>query len=426
MIKRERMFGVVVLGETIIFHIDVNSAYLSWSAVKMIQYGSTLDIRKMPSVIAGKEKDRHGIVLAASIPAKKYGIKTGETIYSAKKKCKNLKVVLPDFNWYIKSSNSLFEFLNSYTPKIEIYSIDECFLEFIKPDIDYMKLAEEIKERITEELGFNCNIGISTNKLLAKMASDLKPKNSINTLFKNEIEKKMWKLSIGNLFMVGKKTEIKLKNLNINTIGDLAKYDLDILISKFKSQGILLKNYANGIDVSKVKEVKEEAKGMGNSTTISYDVEIEEEALDILLSLTESLSSRLRKSEMVGNVISIYIKNNKFINYSHQKKINTKINSTKLIFKEVKKLFLETWNGEPIRHIGIRVSNLSKEEFIQGNLFDYKEIEKESKIDQTIDLIRNKYGNESVMRSNFINTGIKAFSGGTDSNSEYPMMKSGL
>jgi len=221
--------------EKIIFHVDVNSAYLSWTAVKLLQYGENTDIREIPSVIAGDVENRHGIILAASIPAKKLGITTGEPLFSAKQKCRNLKVYPPSYKWYIKSSNALVEILKSYSPKVQRYSIDECFLDCTHFKDNYLEKAKEMKFRISTELGFNCNIGISTNKLLAKMASDFKPKNSIHTLFKSEIEDKMWPLLVGDLFMVGRATKKKLESLNINTIGELAKVDVNLLVSKMHS-----------------------------------------------------------------------------------------------------------------------------------------------------------------------------------------------
>ena len=409
----------------LIFHIDVNSAYLSWSAIKLLQYGNNLDIRKIPSIIGGKEENRHGIVLAASIPAKRLGIKTGETIYSAKEKCKNLKIYLPDYNWYIKSSDALYEILEEYSPKIQRYSIDECFMEMNNLEESYYEKANEIKNRISKELGFNCNIGISTNKLLAKMASDFKPKNSVHTLFKEEIEKKMWPLDIRDLFMVGKATEIKLKNLNINTIGELATFDINILRDKLKSQGNLVYEYANGRDNSKVRKSNYlEIKGIGNSTTISYDITTYKEAKDILLSLTESVTSRLRSSKKFCRVIVVSIKTNNFISYSHQKKLNSYTDSTNLIYKEVKEIFKESWKGESIRHIGIRLTGLSENNFYQENLFDFKKTEKEKNLDSTIDLIRKKYGKNSIVRSSFVNSGIRPLTGGTGAEEEYPMMSS--
>ena len=411
--------------ERLIFHIDVNSAYLSWTAVKLLQYGSELDIREVPSVIGGNEENRHGIILAASIPAKKLGIKTGESIFEAKQKCNNLLIYPPDYNWYVKSSNAMVEILNEYSPKIQRYSIDECFMDCTHFKDNYKKMSMIIKMRISNELGFNCNIGISTNKLLAKMASDFKPKNTIHTLFKEEIKTKMWPLPVSELFMVGRATQNKLKNLNIKTIGDLAAFDVKILTEKLHSHGKLIHDYANGIDNSDVRKSNYlEIKGIGNSTTIAYDVDNIEEALKILLSLTETCAIRLREYNSLCSLVVVSIKTNNFMHYSHQKSLENATDSTNEIFNGIKKTFIEMYRGEKIRQIGIRLTKLCSNEYYPGTLFDFEKIEKQKKIDEVMDSIRKKHGKEAVIRSCFIHSGIKPLSGGTGSEEYYPIMSS--
>ena len=412
--------------EKIIFHIDVNSAYLSWTAVKLLQYGESLiDIREVPSVIGGSEENRHGIILAASMPAKKFGIKTGEPIYSAKLKCKDLIVYPPDYNWYVKSSNAMVEVLNEYSPKIQRYSIDECFMDCSHFKDDYKRMAMRIKMRISKELGFNTNIGISTNKLLAKMASDFKPKNTVHTLFKDEIALKMWDLPVGDLFMVGRASEDKLHKLNIFTIGELAKFDVNLLISKLHSHGKLIYEYANGIDNSEIRKSNYlEIKGIGNSTTISYDIETMEEALKVLLSLTESSAMRLRESNSLCGLVVVSIKTNNFIYYSHQKPLNNFTDCTNAIFDGIKEAFKEGWKGEKIRQLGVRLTKLCANSYYQETLFDFENTEKQKKLDKTLDTLRNKYGKECVIRSTFLHSGVKPLNGGTGSDDYYPMMSS--
>lgn len=411
--------------EKLIFHIDVNSAYLSWTAVKMLQYGSELDIREIPAVIGGSEENRHGIILAASIPAKKFGVKTGESIFEAKLKCPNLVIYPPDYNWYVKSSDALYELLCEYSPKIQRYSIDECFMDVTHLKNDYMRTAMRIKMRITKELGFNVNIGISTNKLLAKMASDFKPKDCIHTLFKEEIQKKMWPLPVEDLFMVGRASAAKLKKLNINTIGELAQTDVKLLVSKLHSHGKLIYEYANGIDYSEVRKSNYlEIKGIGNSTTISYDVETLDEAFKILLSLTESVTMRLRASNSLCKLVAVSIKTNQFTYYSHQKPLNSYTDSTIAIFEGVKAAFKEVWKGEKIRQLGVRVTKLCSNEYLQQNLFDFEKSEKQRKLDETIDNLRNRYGKECVIRSTFLHSGVRPIDGGAGSDQYYPIMSS--
>jgi DNA polymerase-4 len=309
----------------LIFHIDVNSAYLSWEAAYRLQHGDKIDLREIPSVVGGNEESRHGIVLTKSIPAKKYNIQTGETLYNARAKCPGLVVVPPRYSLYMKCSSAMNEILNEYTPQIQRFSVDESFLDFsnmkhLYPD--YIQLAENIKERIKEELGFTVNIGISNNKLLAKVASDFKKPDNIHTLFPSEIKEKMWSLPVEDLFMLGRATKPKLNKMNIFTIGDLANYDLEILKYKLKSHGIVIWNYANGIDNSEVRKSNYiEMKGIGNSTTIAFDVEDKDTAYKVLLSLCETVCMRLRDSGNCCTVVSVSIRGSDLIFYSRQKKL---------------------------------------------------------------------------------------------------------
>lgn len=385
----------------------------------------SVDIRKIPAVIGGSIAERHGIVLAKSIPAKKYNIKTGEPIVSAMTKCPNLKVYPPDYNLYLRCSDSMYNLLCEYSPLIQRYSVDEVFMDVSHFKDNYLLKAEEIKYRIEKELGFTVNIGISTNKLLAKMASDFPKKNAIHTLFPNEIKKKMWPLPVGDLFMVGKATEKKLRKINVITIGDLAVYDYGILYSIFKSYASVLYNYANGIDNSEVRSKNYiEVKGMGNSTTLKTDTRDKAYIFKILLSLVESVAMRLRHNGSLCSVICVSIKNNDFLNYSHQRKLQKNIDTTTDIFNVVKEIFNEMWMGEPVRQLGVRVTDLCSNEFYQSSFFD-DSIDKRRALDKTIDSIREKYGNNSIIRSTFINSNVKPLTGGIGEDN-YPMMGSVL
>ena len=411
--------------DRIVFHVDVNSAYLSWTAVKLLQYGSSIDIREIPSVIGGDIENRHGIILAASISAKELGIKTGEPIFSAMQKCGDLKVYPPDYDWYVKSSNAMVQLLEEYSPKIQRYSIDECFMDCTHFKDNYKKMAVKVKMRISDELGFNCNIGISTNKLLAKMASDFKPKNTVHTLFKEEISQKMWPLPAGDLFMVGRATKEKLSKLNINTIGDIAKADVNLLVQKIHSHGQLIYEYANGIDNSEIRKCNYlDIKGIGNSITISYDVETYEEACRILLALTESATMRLRENRSLCSLVVVSVKTNNFLYYSHQKPLENSTDSTNIIYEGIKKAFREAWKGEKIRQLGVRLTKLCSNEYYQESLFDFENNEKQMKLDKTVDEIRKRFGKEAVIRSTFLHSGIKPIEGGTGSKGDYPMMSS--
>lgn len=414
------------MDDKIIFHVDVNSAYLSWIAVHRLQFGEdNIDIRTIPSIIGGNIKERHGIVLAKSIPAKKYNIQTGEPVVKALGRCKDLKVYPPDYKIFMRCSDAMYELLREYSPLIQRYSVDEVFMDMSHLKDNYMDKAIEIKDRIEKELGFTVNIGISTNKLLAKMASDFKKKNSIYTLFQEEIKDKMWPLPIRDLFMVGSRTEKKLKKLNIQTIGDLAHYNFDILNHMFKSYAKVIYNYANGIENSKVRDKNYlEVKGIGNSTTVPFDIFKREDALKVLLSLVETASMRLRKNETMCTLVHVSIKTNVFIRYSHQVTLNSPTDSTEELFKEITKAFDEVWKGEGIRHLGVRFSKLWSNEFYQKNLFDDDKKDKRRALDKAIDEIRFRYGNKSVFRSTFINSEIKPLSGGVLEEEDYMMMGS--
>ena len=415
------------MGNRIIFHIDVNSAYLSWEAVHRIQHGDPLDLRTVPSVVGGDPVTRHGIVSTKSIPAKKYDIQTGETIYSAKAKCPELIIVPPNYGLYMQCSRAFGDILREYSPLVEQYSIDEYFVDFTGMERFYgdpVQAAYEIKDRVKGELGFTVNVGVSTNKILAKMASELKKPDKVHTIFPHEMAEKMWCLPIEELFMVGRATAKKLRSRNINTIGALAKADLKWVKLFLKSHGVLVWNYANGNDGSLVRENRRPMiKGIGNSTTIPFDVEDKTTAHLVLLSLTETVASRLRKAEYCARLVSVSLRTNEFNGGSHQRKIASPINCTSAIHEIACQLFDELWKGEPVRQLGVRVSELFNNDFIQLSLFE-RDYEKQRVVDRTIDSLRERFGMDAVFRSSFLNSGVKFRSGGTVDDEEYPMMSS--
>lgn len=366
--------------------------------------------------------------MAKSIPAKKFKIQTGETLYNARIKCPELKIVPPRYWVYMQSSSAMHEILMEYTPVIQRFSVDESFLDFSNMENiypDYMELAHTIRERIKKELGFTVNIGISNNKLLAKVASDLKKPDRVHTLFPHEIKEKMWPLPVEDLFMVGRATAAKLHKLNIFTIGDLANYDEGILSYKLKSHGLLVKNYANGIENSEVRKSNHiDMKGMGNSTTIAFDVEDREIAYRVLLALCETIGMRLRDARNCCRVIAVSIRNSDLISYSHQKKLDVPTDSTRRIAMEACKLFDEMWKGECIRHLGVHVTELGTNDFYQECLLDDFNYGKDRLVNEAVDKIRLKYGSKSIVRSCFLNSGISSMCGGVGEEEDYPLMSS--
>ncbi|AFL99553.1 MULTISPECIES: DNA polymerase IV [Desulfitobacterium] len=415
------------MGKPIIFHIDVNSAYLSWEATYRLQQGDPLDLRTVPSVVGGDPLTRHGIVLAKSILAKEYGIKTGETLYSALSKCPDLIIAKPNYLLFRQCSKALGDILREYSPLIQQFSVDEYFLDFTSMDLlfgDPLAIAYQIKDRVKKELGFTVNIGISTNKLLAKMASELQKPDKVHTLFPEEIPEKMWPLPIGELFMVGRATTRKLLSRNIKTIGELAHTDPRLLKAILKSYGLLIWNYAHGIENSPVRPGgRVEVKGMGNSTTLSFDVDNRKEAHLVLLSLVETVSARLRHSQYFTRLVSISFRTNEFLSYSHQRKLSQATDCTNEIWEIACRLFDELWKGQPLRHLGVRVSELCQNDFLQLSLFA-KDYEKERKVDQAIDGIRERFGSQAIMRSSYLHSGLKSMTGGVIAEEEYPTMTS--
>ena len=384
-----------------ILHVDVNNAFLSWLAVYKLSNGETLDIRTIPSIIGGDEKQRHGIVLAKSNLAKQFGIKTGEPLYSARKKCPTIKIYESNFKVYRKYSDMLYNLLLEYSYKVERFSIDECFVDMTEflTGRKLIDVAYEISKRVKKELGFTVNIGVAHNKLLAKMASDFQKPDRVHTLYEKEIPRKMWGLPISELFMVGRRTLPKLYNMNIKTIEDLAKTDQNLLIKKVGKFGKTMWEYANGIDDSEVIFKYQKPKCVGNSTTVSQDINSIDQIEQVLLALTEHTTYRLRKVNMLCNVVSVQLRTSEFKNYSHQRKLDFSTNSTKEIFKVAKQLVKQLYNGEPIRLIGIRVDNLCDESEKQISFFEDTNSKKQENLDKVVDSIKDKFGYETITRA---------------------------
>lgn len=393
--------------ERFILHIDVNNAFLSWTAVEKLKKGEKLDIRTIPAVIGGDESQRRGIVLAKSQLAKQFGIKTGEPLYLARQKCPAVKVFSSDFRVYSKYSKAMIEIFKEYTDKIEQYSIDECSLDltnFLLPNETILEKAKQISKVIKEKLGFTVNIGIAHNKLLAKMASDFEKPDKIHTLYEEEIPTKMWPLPVSDLYMVGRRSLPKLEKMGIKTIEDLAKKDQNILIKKFGKFGKMIWEYANGIDNEPVTVNNDKPKGIGNSVTLPQDVSNIDKLDETLLALAEQVAYRLRKQELLANVVNVQIKTNDFKTFSHQRKMDEPTDSTKYIYNEAKKLLEVLYNNsinKQIRLIGLRVDNLEGKDQMQLSLFNQTDIEKEKqrKVDKAVDAIKEKFGYEMITRA---------------------------
>lgn len=396
------------MGSPVIFHIDVNSAFLSWSALEQLEKGSETDLRLIPSIVGGDMSTRHGVVLAKSIPAKAYGITTGEPVINAFRKCPGLVSVAPNHTLYHQRSRQLMAYLKSVCPDIEQVSIDECYMDYSPISANYTSpeaAASHIKDTIYEKFGFTVNVGISDRKVLAKMASDFKKPNLVHTLYSGEISEKLWPLPVSRLFLCGRSSVETLKKLGILTIGDLAQTDSSILTAHLKSHGLMLWNYANGRDASAVLPEPAEAKNIGNSTTLASDAATREAAVRILLELAESVGRRLRASHTKAGLVCTEIKYGDFKSVSHQSVLDSPTASTDAIYRAACALFDELWNGAPIRLLGIRTGKLSEEsDPVQLSLFDYAApvSEKQQKLDAALDKIRGKYGDGAVKRGSLM------------------------
>ncbi|MBO5177610.1 MAG: DNA polymerase IV [Lachnospiraceae bacterium] len=398
--------------QKIIFHIDVNSAFLSWESVyRLTVEGETQDLRLIPSIVGGDREQRHGVVLAKSTPAKKFGVVTGEPITQALQKCPELLIVPSRHYIYEQYSEQFMVILKEYSPVVEQYSIDEAFMDMTGMELLFgppLECAYKIKDRIKSELGFTVNVGISTNHLLAKMAGDLKKPDMVHTLFPEEIEKKMWPLPVEDLFFVGKATAAKLHTLGIHTIGELANSDRNMLCSHLKSTGDTIWKFANGIDEVVSGRKNQEAKGYSNETTIAHDVTEREEAEEILLGLVEQVSGRLRADGKKAEVVSVGIKDAWFVSSSHQCVLPNPTAGTRELYEHACRLLSEFWDGKPIRLLNFYASRITEEEGRQLTMFDTTDYEKQEKADAAMDAIREKFGAGAIKRAAFLKPGERA------------------
>lgn len=389
----------------VIFHIDVNSAYLSWTAVEQLKNGAKIDLREIPAIIGGDQKSRHGVVLAKSIPAKRYGIRTGEPVANAFRKCPNLVMESPDHRLYREKSQVLMEYLRTFTKEIEQVSVDECYVdmtEAVRQFSSPVEAALVMKNGVHEKFGFTVNVGISSNKLLAKMASDFEKPDKVHTLFPEEIRMKMWPLPVGELYMAGHSSVEVLKKLEILTIGDLAQADPELLVLHLKSHGQMLWEFANGIDHSSVQPQQTEAKGVGNSTTLSEDAETLEQIRPVFADLAESVSRRLKKAGQKASMVSMEIKYYDFRKISHQKQLMRSTNEKNVLYESACELFEEIWTGEPVRLLGIRTAKLvSEKEPEQLSIFDIEILEpmdeKHQKLKAAMEQLDARFGKGTVI-----------------------------
>ena len=362
----------------VIFHIDVNSAFLSWSAVKLLSEGGS-DIRLVPSVVSGDPSDRRSIITAASMPAKKLGIKTAQPVSMALRSYPNLVIVHGDWTWYKKCSDGFMDICRSYSPVLQKFSIDECFIDMSLRlyKKDPVEVATRLKDEIHEKLGFTVNVGIGSNKLLAKMASDFEKPDKVHTLWEEEVPGKMWPLPVGDLLWVGRKTRERLASYGIYTIGDLAKRP-EAAIAKIvgKKYATQLHENANGHDNEPVETEQQEAKSISAERTFAKDI-TETVALDReLFKVACIVAHRMRRQGFRGSVVSIFVKHNDFSVAQKQCTLSQPTEVTALILNAGRKMLSEIWNGHtPVRQVGLGISKLTRESAVQMSLFEDPQIE---------------------------------------------------
>ncbi len=418
----------------VIFHVDVNSAYLSWEATRRIRDGRSRaasgpssgqlpssnhptgqpepDLREIPSIVGGDPSRRTSIVLAKSVPAKRYGIVTGEPVSAALRKCPRLVIVPADFALYSEMSHAFKAILRQYSPVVEEFSIDECFLDMTGMERMYpdpVQAANQIKDRIRSELGFTVNVGISSNKLLAKMASDFEKPDKVHTLFPGEIAAKMWPLPVGELFLCGKASAQKLSRLHINTIGDLANAGESSIRSILGNKtGGQLWRFANGIDETPVLPEAEAPKGYSNEITFDDNIVTWEQGEKVLLHLADSVAARVRRDGVKAYCISITIRGNDMKKHSHQRMLDTPTDGTSRTYEIARELFRQLWDGYTnLRLIGLAMTQIDREGQQQLSFFDEITDEREQNVDKTVDVLRQKFGNDIIKRGSMIGSDIK-------------------
>lgn len=361
------------------------------------------DLRLIPSAVGGDRDKRTGIILAKSVPAKKYGVKTGEPVGLALRKCPLLTIVKPDFHLYSACSRAFIAVCRRYAPVVEQYSIDECFLDMtgtahLYPDP--VALADELRAVIRSELGFTVNVGIGSNKLLAKTAGDFEKPDKTHTLFTEEIPTKLWPLPADALLYVGKATAEKLTDARLFTVGDVAAAPVEYLQRLCGEKGgLMLYRYSHGIDNSPVREEQEAAKGYSTAVTLEENVTDRAASRQVLLALVDSVSARMRREGAFCRSISVTVRDTAFKNTSHQKKLANPTDVTQEIAALAVKLLEELWDGEtPLRLLGVSLNDVTYEPLEQLSLFPDEKKEKARALDKAMDAIRQKYGADTIFR----------------------------
>lgn len=388
------------MGNRVILHSDINACYAA------IEHLHRPELNGKPLAVGGDPEARHGIVLTADYIAKKYGVKTGMALWQAKQVCPELNIVSPRMDLYLRFSRMAHEIYGEYTDLQEPYGVDESWLDVTASSSlkgDGYKIAKEISNRMKSELGISVSIGVSFNKIFAKLGSDYKKPDAITTMYQDEFKNKAWALPVSDLLYVGRSTNQKLARFGIKTIGDLARTDEHLLMSQLGKMGGILWSFANGYDDSPVKMEHTHApiKSIGNSTTTPRDLENNEDVKIVLYILAESVAARLRDNGFKCRVVEISVRDNELYSFTRQHKIDHATNITGEIASEAYRIFKENYNWrKPIRSVGVRGADLVNDNYWeQMDLFSsVEQREKQMKLDDAVDTIRRRFGFYSVQR----------------------------
>lgn len=388
-----------------IVHSDINHCYAQIEEMKFPQ------LRKVPMAVGGNEESRHGIILAKNDLAKEYNIKTGESLREALKKCPELVIINPNYDEYMYYTEQVKDIYREYTDKVESFGLDEAWIDLTGSEKLFgnpIEIAKTIQNRVHDELGLTVSMGVSYNKIFAKLGSDMNKHLGFTVITKDNFKSLIWNLPIGDLFYVGKATEEKLNNIKIKTIGDLANSNVKKLTAILGINGSMLWGFANGLDTTEVVKMSHsrDVKSIGNSITTVHDITSYEEIKMVLYVLCESVASRLRENGVGGTVVSISLRDKNLNRFTRQKKVLDYIDTSNTIMEVVESLIHKNCYTDchgkfeiPFRSIGVSVSNLINSKSRQISLFDdFEQKEKEKQIEITIDLIRNKYGFDKIKR----------------------------
>lgn len=384
-----------------ILHIDCNKFYAS------VECLHRPEIRNKPVVVGGDAKKRHGIVLTKNEIASKYGINTAEPIWQAQRKCRDLIVIPPNYPLYMRFSQMVRDILSDYTDLIEPFGLDENWIDVTHSKSlfgDEMQIAQKIRERIKFELGITVSIGVSYNKIFAKLGSDYKKPDAITAITPENYKRIVWPLKASDILYVGRATYPKLQKMGINTIGELANADVSLLKSKLGKIGVMLHSFANGNDTDPVKHENAEnlVKSIGNSFTTPRDLVDYEDVKMMIYVLTESVARRLRDLGLKCRVINITVRDTELFSFTRQQKLEFPTDITEEIAKNAFELFCDNYDfyeNCAIRSIGVSVSDFTDDDYTQLSLFyDNQKREALSRIDKTIDNLKYRYGNYCIQR----------------------------